>query len=187
MNPIDHAPISTDARRYDGVTIAFHWITAALVLTLFGTAMAWTYLPRDLGLRWLQGVHISLGVALAVTLVARLVWRTTGGRRLPEVGTRMTRTLSRAVHWALYGLLILQVGLGFGIEWFAGNAISFFSLFSIDSPFAGSRDIARQAENIHLVVAWAMMILVGGHSAAALFHRYVHSDGVLQRMLPIAR
>lgn len=187
MKPTELTASPPPAQRYDGATIAFHWLTAVLVLVLFGSAMAWTYLPRDLGLRWLQGFHVSLGIALAATLVARLVWRATAGRRLPEVGTRVTRLLSKVMHWALYALLAVQVVLGFGIEWFGGSALSFFGLFEIGSPFAGNRDISHQVENLHGIVAWTIMVLVGGHSFAALAHRYLGSDGVLGRMLPIGR
>ena len=38
--------LSLAQERYDRVTIAFHWLTALLVLVLFGTAFAWNYLPR---------------------------------------------------------------------------------------------------------------------------------------------
>ena len=40
--------------RYDRVTIAFHWLTALLVVVLFGTAFAWNYLPREWHLRSLE-------------------------------------------------------------------------------------------------------------------------------------
>ena len=58
--------------RYDRVTIAFHWLTALLVVVLFGTAFAWNYLPREWHLRSLEGVHVSLGIALATVLVGHV-------------------------------------------------------------------------------------------------------------------
>ena len=171
--------------RYDAVTVAFHWLTALLVFALFGTAMAWTYLPRDLGLRWLSGVHVSLGVALAGIVIARLAWRLTAGRRIDhESGNPWADLAARAMHLALYGLLIVQVALGFGLEWFGGNVLSFFGLFDIPSPFAASRALSEQLEGLHGAIAWTMMALVGGHALAALWHRYVIRDGVVGRMVP---
>jgi cytochrome b561 len=170
-------------QRYDTITIAFHWLTAVLVFTLFGTAMAWTYLPRDFGLRWLSGIHVSLGIALAAVIAGRLVWRAVAGRKLPAAGPAAAHFLSKLMHWALYALLVLQVVLGFGIEWVAGNALSFFDLVTIPSPFAENRDLARQLESLHGFVAWTLMTLVAGHSLAALAHRYI-GDPVLRRMLP---
>jgi len=83
--------------------------------------------------------------------------------------------------------LILQLALGFGLEWFDGKALSFFGLFEIPTPFAENRDLSEQLEQVHNLVAWTLMVLVGGHAFAALLHRYVAEDGVLQRMLPSAR
>ena len=36
---------TTVREHYDAVTIGFHWLTAALVLVLAGTAFGWEYLP----------------------------------------------------------------------------------------------------------------------------------------------
>ena len=171
--------------RYDAVTVAFHWLTALLVFALFGTAMAWTYLPRDLGLRWLSGIHVSLGIALAGIVMSRLGWRLTAGRRIDHrADNPLAGLAARVVHLALYGLLIVQVALGFGLEWLGGGALSFFGLFDIPSPFAASRELGEQLEGLHGVIAWTMMALVGGHALAALWHHYIVRDGVLQRMVP---
>lgn len=174
-----------NSARYDTVTVALHWLTALLVLALFGSAMAWTYLPREMGLRWLSGLHVSFGVALAAIVGARLIWRLTLGRRLQDnPGKPVVRMAARLMHLALYGLLLAQIALGFGIEWLGGGTISFFGIFDIPSPFTASRELSGRLENAHGVIAWTMMTLVGGHAIAALWHHYAARDGVLMRMLP---
>jgi cytochrome b561 len=171
--------------RYDAVTIGFHWTTAALVLVLFGTAWLRNNAPREWHLRSLEGVHVSLGIALAAVLVGRLIWRAIGGRKLAPAGNALTRPLSRAVHWLLYGLLALQVGLGFSLRCLQGEDFSFFGLFTIPSLLTSDRALAHQIENIHNLAGWALIVVAGGHALAALFHRYVLKDGVLRRMLPL--
>lgn len=178
------APTAHD--RYDAVTIGFHWITALLVFALFGSAMLWTYAPRDWWLRSLQGVHVSLGIALAAMIVLRLLWRWFAARRLPDEGPAATRIASKIMHWALYGLLLAQVALGFGMQWLEGHGLSFFGLFTLDSPLVEDKELSKTLEGVHNIVAWTMMYLVGGHALAALVHRYVFRDGVLRRMLPVA-
>ena len=173
----------SDKEQYDAVTVLFHWATAALVIALFGSAMAWSYAPRDWGFRSLETVHVSLGVTLSIVILARLLWRWTAGRRLADIGNPTQRVLAKLVHLVLYGLLVLQVALGFGLEWFGGESLSFFGMASIPSPFAENRDLSQQLEQLHGVVAWSLMVVVGGHAAAALWHRYVNKDAVLQRML----
>lgn len=173
------------ASRYDAVTITLHWLTAALVLILFGTAMAWTYLPRDWGLRWLEGVHVSLGIGLAAVVVVRVLWRVIAGRQLEDPsGNRAVVLASKLAHFGLYGLLIAQVVLGFGIEWVGGHGLGFFGLFELPSPFSGDREMAHQLQEIHNLVAWAIMAVVAVHALAALAHHYVLKDTVLRRMLP---
>jgi cytochrome b561 len=174
------------ASRYDGVTIFFHWATALLVVTLFVTAMGWTYAPRDWGLRSLRGVHVSMGLGLTAAIAGRLVWRAIFGRRLPGEGPAVSRILARLVHLALYVLLIVQIILGIGLRWFSGDALSFFGLFSIPTPFAQNRDLGDQLEQLHLVMAWSLVVLAFSHAVAALVHQYVVKDSVLQRMFPAA-
>jgi len=172
--------------RYDRITIAFHWLTAVLVLTLFSTAFAWNYLPREWHLRSLEDVHVSLGIALAASLIGRLVWRLTAVRKLGAVGNAITAPLSRLVHGALYLLLTVQVGLGFSLRWFQGEEFSFFGLFSVPSLFfTPDRAFAHQLEELHNLAGWTLIYLAGAHALAALFHRYVLRDNVLRRMLPV--
>lgn len=170
--------------RYDRITIAFHWLTALLVTALVATSFAWKYTPRDWGLRSLEGLHISLGIILAAVLVGRLLWRAIAGRKLAAAGNPTTALLSRLVHWALYGLLALQVALGFGLRWLQGESFMFFQLFSIPSPLSPDRALAHQVQELHELAAWALIIVAGGHAVAALVHRYWLKDDVLQRMLP---
>ena len=172
--------------RYDGVTIAFHWLTALLVVALFGSSLLWNYAPRNWGLRWLEGTHVSLGIGLAAVLVARLVWRLVAGRRLASVGNAVSAPLSRLVHWVLYLLLAAQAGLGFTLRWFQGEDFSFFGLFDIPQLIASNRGLEHTIESLHNLTAWALIYVAGGHAIAALYHRYVLKDGVLRRMLPIA-
>jgi cytochrome b561 len=184
---MQNAASETARERYDRVTIGLHWVTAALVLVLFGTAWLWNNTPREWGLHRLEDVHVSLGIALAVALAARLLWRAFAGRRLAAVGNAVTGTLSKLVHGLLYVLLAAQVGLGFSLRWLQGEEFSFFGLFSVPQLFASNRTLSHQVELIHNYVGWGIVIVAGGHAVAALVHRYVLKDGVLGRMLPLAR
>lgn len=178
------ASISPSHERYDRVTIAFHWLTAVLAITLFGTAFAWNYLPREWHLRSLESVHVSLGIALAAVLVGRLLWRAFAGRRLKAAGNAITAPLSRLVHGVLYVLLVVQVGLGFSLRWLQGEDFTFFGLFSVPSLLASNRSLAHQIEDLHNIAGWTLIAVAAGHAIAALVHRYVLKDDVLRRMLP---
>lgn len=178
-------PTAPTEDRYDSVTIGFHWLTAVLVLALFATGALREYAPRAWHLFWLEGLHVSVGIAFAVVLIGRLVWRFVGGRRLAAAAKDFTGMLSRLVHWLLYLLLAVQVVLGFSLRWLQGEDFSFFGLFSIPSLLTTNRALAHAIADWHSWAAWALVIIAGGHAAAAIYHRYVLKDAVLKRMLPI--
>jgi cytochrome b561 len=171
--------------RYDAITILLHWGTALLVVTLFGLAEFWGFLPRGTPLRHeVQGLHISLGLALAAVLALRIAWRLGFGRTLPEIESTLPYWAAKSVHYLLYILLIVQVALGFLFRWAQGEAFTFFGLFTIPSAFAADKSLARTIGEAHDLAGWGIVLLAGLHAAAALFHHYALRDGTIKRMLP---
>ena len=172
---------------YDRVTIALHWTTALLVLVLFGTTLWWTYAPRSINFRFeLEDIHVSLGILFAAVVLARIVWRLTGGRRLPPADHGVQQRLAGLVHALLYVLIVAQVGLGFVLRWLQGGELSFFGLFALPALLAKDRPTAELVETLHKWNGWAIVIVAAGHAAAALLHHYWLKDRVLGRMLPAA-
>jgi cytochrome b561 len=175
---------ATRPQGYDGLAIGLHWVTAVLVVALFALAEIWGFVPRGTPLRHgMQSLHVSLGLTLAAVFVLRLVWRSTGARRVAPLVSGVQHIASVAVHYGLYGLLALQIVLGFLFRW-AEAPVGFFGLFGIPSPFSIDRATRHQIGYLHDKVAWIIIILAAAHAATALAHRYILRDQVLQRMLP---
>ena len=65
-----------------------------------------------------------------------------------------------------------------------GQAVSLFGTVSIPPLLPVDRRLAQAAIAAHLVGQYFVYLLVAAHIAAALFHRIVRRDGVLERMLP---
>jgi cytochrome b561 len=171
---------------YDRPTIVFHWLTATLVLLLFGSAWIWNNTPRDW--HWhapLEALHVSFGILFAAVLIGRIGWRLWRGRRL-AADDGVVGWMAKTVHFVLYLLLGLQAALGFGLRWLQGEAFSFFGLFSIPDPLTPSRPLAHFVEGLHNYIGWSIVIVAGGHAAAALIHHFLLRDRVLARMLPQA-
>ncbi|EJT04322.1 cytochrome b/b6 domain-containing protein [Rhizobium sp. CCGE 510] len=174
-----------DASRYDRLTISLHWLTALLVVALFAAAYVWNALPHGTPMRKsLQAIHISLGLLFTVAFIVRLVWRSSGGRRLAPAEAGITSVLSKGMHWLLYGLLIAQMVLGFLLRWAQGEPFSFFGLFSVPSLLAPDKPLSKTYEWLHNDAAWIIIVLAAGHALAALAHHYFLRDSVLKRMLP---
>ncbi|WP_019939658.1 cytochrome b [Bordetella sp. FB-8] len=167
---------------YDRPTIALHWLTAALVLFQFTLAMIWDFFPKP-EQHTMIVTHTSFGIVLAVVLLARLLWRTTAGRRL-EHGSSLPDLAARAAHLILYLLLVAVVVLGVMLRWSGHNPLSFFGL-TIASPFGPFSHATHEIlGNLHDFAAWSIIVIAVVHACAALFHHYVLRDGILQRMLP---
>src|ERR1700734_1060525 len=172
-----------DHARYDGLSIALHWATAALVFLQFGLAETWGFFSkadRDL---MIIG-HMSFGLVLAAVIVLRIFWRLTFGRNSFETGRDLLGYIARIMHRALYVLIVAEVALGFLTRWTDNQPLSFFGLL-IPSPFGTfSKATAGFVDDIHDVSAWVIMILAGGHTLAALGHHHLLKDDVLRRTLP---
>lgn len=73
-------PVNTTVARYDRLTRTFHWLSTAVVICRLASAHIWENLKKGTPLRKvLQSVRISLGIALAVLIAARILWRLSGG------------------------------------------------------------------------------------------------------------
>lgn len=180
--PTIRPPENDGAARYDGATVALHWLTALLVVTLFALAEIWGFLPHGPARKTLEELHVSLGCLLVVTVVARVLWRILGGRRLSEPG--LMGKLAHAGHGVLYLLMLALIVSGPLKRWAAGHALNFFWLTSIPSPMTALPALRAVASLAHFWTSWAIIVIAGLHALAALFHHYGLRDGVLRRMMP---
>lgn len=175
-------PARTQGLRHDPTTIALHWITALLVAVLWiiGQTVDW---PPTAALRTdYRSLHIVLGAALGVVVLARLGWRFTGQQQLPPTDQGLLLLIARLTHWSLYVLLILSVGLGIATAWTRGDTV--FHLFTIPAYDPGNRALIHLIHGWHSLAANAILIVAGLHAAAALFHHFIMRDTTLRRMLP---
>ena len=174
-----------DRLRYDVVAMTLHWLTALLVVLLFGLAQVWGFLAKATPPReQLIVIHISFGILLTMVLGVRIVWRLTPGHQVQDATTGLAELASKVVHYLLYGLLIAQVVLGYVLRWSGDEAMSFFGL-QIAPPFAPfSKPAHELVGDAHNWIGWSIIILAGGHAAAALFHHFILRDDVLGRMMP---
>ena len=175
-------PVTIDARRYDATTIFFHWATAVLVAAQWLGAQTIDWFPRGPLRVDARSVHITTGVLLAALLAARLLWRATGGRRLPLADRGAVNLVAKGTHWGLYALLAAMVLVGMFLAWARGDSI--FNLFSIPAYDPADKALPDQVQEVHATIGWLILALAGLHAAAALVHRYLWHDAVLARMLP---
>ncbi len=165
---------------YDRTTIFLHWITAGLVGILWIIGQTADWFPEGTFKTDYWSIHVVLGFALAVVIVWRIIWRSSGGRRLPAADAGVLHIAAKATHYGLYLLLLVVVVLGITNAFVRG-----YNLFDLVSlPQHGDRPLRRPITHWHGLTANIVLGLAALHTAAALFHHYVIRDSVLARMAP---
>jgi cytochrome b561 len=175
---------AADPVRYDGPSIGFHWLIAALVAVLAPLGITLRSLPfpsaeYDDYHMW----HRSIG-EITLILVLLYLWRI--GRRprvAPLADVPWRRTLSRWVQGLMLALLVLvplaKLARGaFGIGW------AFFGL-KLATPWPQNPTASGALTVIHDYGGLALLALAGLHVLAALWHALVLRDRIFRRILPV--
>ncbi len=179
-------PTSVSRNTYSGTAKFLHWLIVALLIVQFVLAWTMPHIGRDTKVTTLIGLHFSFGISILLIAVVRLSWRMIQGDPVPQDGIPPWQVRSaRAVHWLLYTLLFVVPILGWLNASWRGFPVSLFGLFEMPKLLATRAQGWGWTGDIHGVLAnYLLLILVGIHVAAALYHQFVRRDGVLQRMLP---
>ncbi|MEO6699668.1 MAG: cytochrome b [Paraperlucidibaca sp.] len=170
--------------RYPALIIFFHWLVAALVLS----AITLVWLADDLADKELQRnlvmLHKSVGISILVVMVLRMIVTLPLQRPAPEGGSRLMQITAKSVHMAFYGLLLVIPLLGWWMSSAAGKPVSWFFLVELPSIAPLDMPLAKAIKEWHEDLAGLLILLIGLHAGAALWHHYVNKDNTLRRMLP---
>ena len=178
---------SKEARVWDRPTRIFHWVLVLLVVVCYLSGRNGRF-----------DIHIPAGQALLVLVAARIIWGFAGSassrfrafiRPVREIAAylptlRRREPDGRAGHNPLGGLsvaamlLILVVQAGLGLF-----AVDVDGLYDGPLSFLVSYDAAREAAELHAMVVDALLILVGLHIAAVLFHLLYKRENLTRAML----
>jgi len=195
-----HSPAALymPATHYGGVTKAFHWLTALLILSaiplgLYATSLAHRIEAGETGLiaqaTLLFSLHKTIGIAAFFTALARIIWAMTQPHPgLLHGDRRIEAALAGTVHWLLYGAMLITPLAG----WVHHAATTGFAPiwwpFGQTLPFvAQSPLVADAATTVHFLSSRVLMAAIVLHIAGALKHHLIDRDDTLRRMLPRAR
>jgi cytochrome b561 len=176
-----HGGVQPD-EHYDMATIWLHWLTVALVATLWSLGQVAGWLPRGPFHSAVWSTHVMLGLLLALVLATRIIWRAGYGRVLPPADRGLLHWLAKGTHYALYLLLSAVVILGIANASYRG-----FDLYGVWAMPRFGHGIPATERSINTLHEWAanLLVLVAlGHAAAALGHQYFWRDHLLERMRP---
>lgn len=171
---------------YGWVSIALHWLVAAVVIGMFGLGLWMTDLEYYHA--WYKrgpDLHKSIGILVFVVVAARLVWRYTNPHPAMH-GKPWERRTAAATHVLLYVLMIALMISGYLISTADGRGIGVFGLLEVPATLTGKHqeDIAGL---VHEILAWSLIALAALHALAALKHHIVDRDNTLKRMVRAGR
>ena len=179
-DPTAAMPGAASARPYDSTTVALHWVTALAVAALWVLGQTIDFFPRGSARTGARTIHILLGAALVLVLIARVLWRIRWGRRLPLANSGAMGQAARLVHWGLYLIVAATLALGVANAWIRGDQL--LGLFKIPSIAPGDKALRELVEDWHGTAANILLIVAGLHALAGLIHHFYLRDGVLARM-----
>lgn len=174
--------------RYVFPVIALHWLTLVLLALVYACAELAEAFPKgSAGRAGLRSWHETLGLVVFAVVWLRLIARAFADTPpIAPAPPLWQARLARAVHAALYGLMIALPLSGWLMLSAAGKPIPFFG-WELPALVAPNRSLAAAVDDVHEAIATAGYWLIGLHAAAALFHHYIVRDNTLRLMLPGAR
>lgn len=169
---------------YSTGAIAQHWLTAILLLAGFtiGFVMG-DFDPSPFKLQLVQS-HKWIGVTVSLLTVARLTWRRMQPPPASPLAPGWQRSVASITHAALYLLLFAAPLSGWLMSSAKGFQTVYFGVLPIPDLLAKNTALGETLAEVHEVLVFTLLWLIGLHVLAALKHHFFDRDGVLGRMLP---
>lgn len=164
--------------------MVLHWLSAVLVLTLFGLGWFMVELPPGPQRGYYFALHKSIGLSLFALLLARVGWRLGHAPpAFPGAVPRWRGVLARGVHLTFYALLVIQPVTGYLSSSFSGYRTRWFGL---PLPHWGHENPPLNAlfTELHVITSVTLLVLIGVHVLGALSHLASGEAALLRRMWP---
>ncbi len=177
---------------YGWLAILFHWSMAAMIIGMLGLGLYMHGLPlTDADKFPLYQLHKSIGFLVLLMAALRLLWRLVNpAPTLPAAMPVWEKVLAHLGHLGLYGLMFalpvsgwLMVSaspLGLPTVIFDSFVMPHLPVPAVMGDKASVEGVFRE---IHEIMAWALILLLIGHVAAAMKHHFISKDTTLVRML----
>jgi len=176
---------SNSTTTYGSVTKSFHWLIAALVITMIPLGIVANGMADADPLKpTLFSLHKTVGLFIFFVALARILWAITQPKPAHLHPDRKAETfLATLVHWLLYASLVLVPLSG----WVHHAATTGFA--PVWWPFGQglpgipvSDSVAHIAASLHIIFERVLAASILLHVAGALKHHFIDRDDTLARM-----
>jgi len=196
--------MSANVQKYSKSAIILHWLVGTLILVMFAIGWFMAELPKDapkiasldmfdLGIYTMQfteeitprtfyfNLHKSIGVTVLMLVLLRIYVRFShAAPAFPATMKIWEIRVADLVHKGLYVLMVampltgvaMSLNSKFGIKWFGIQLLG-----GVDN-----KEMRELFVVIHEVIGLALMVMIVLHVAAAIKHKVIDKDEVMQRM-----
>ncbi len=174
---------SATTLRYDPVSRFFHWLVLGLLIVEF--AIAWTMpdVHKDTKPEGLIAWHIFFGTLILSVVVLRVLWRLTHPAPADVPMTPLQTMAAKGVHKLLYAVLLVLPVLGWTNASSRGWDVRLAGTFLLPALSSKGAEWGHELGDVHQAVAIGLLVLVGLHVAAAVYHQWIMKDNLLQRIM----
>jgi cytochrome b561 len=176
MTSVPEAVPQDPVRRYSNGAVAFHWITAALVLTqvVIGFAFA-EFMDKGPARSEMFTWHKTLGATILLLTIARLVYRLKNPP--PPFPPELPRWERLAAVWNHRAFYVLLIALPLtGLIAVSGHADTWFTPLVGGAPLpvvpGVSPETGDMSGDVHVILVYSTIALLLLHVAAALKQQF---------------
>jgi cytochrome b561 len=179
----------TPKSRYNSLAIILHWVMAICFILMLGSGLVMTedgLLEKSMQFTLYQW-HKSLGVLLLIAFFLRIAVRLISKPpTLPVNFLKWERMAAHAGHWGLYALMLSIPLAGWAIVSSSSYGLPTIVFGLFEWPhipnIAGNHDIEEIAEEVHEILAYALMVMIALHVGAVIKHFVKDKINLLPRM-----
>ena len=171
---------------YTRTAIGLHWIVALLIFATFGLGWFMTDIA-DASQTKMQyyAWHKWLGITVFLLAVIRVLWRSfhqppPQAQSIPKI----QQLAAKIVHWMLYILILIVPLSGYFYTLAAGSPVVYLGIIPLPILIQPDVQLAHTLKELHEILVYTMVALVGLHLVAALKHHIFDGDNTLAKMLP---
>jgi len=163
-----------------------HWIVAATVLGLFAFGLWMVDVAPRSERPYYFAIHASAGITLLALMLVRFLWWIANTAPAPPEGTPAWQ---RKAAWISHRLLYAMTFATALVGWLMSGTFKqplepkVFGVVPVPQLLEAGSPYNEQLTETHESLAFALIALVGVHTAAALYHHFMLHDSVLRRMI----
>ncbi len=168
---------------YGSITKFFHWLIFILIFFMIIFGFLLEFVPKDYQ-PITYNIHKLTGLTILTLMLLRALWSSINAKPLlPFYTPAWQKIAEHVVHYSLYVVIIAMPIAGWIGSCAAGKPPHLGS-FTLNLPVPQDKALVEAAFNVHMTLAFAIIVLVTIHVSAALYHHYIKKDNILRRMLP---